>query len=556
MTDALRRQLLGAPGWWRADPWLVVAFIGLATFLAVFVLYPVVLVTTTPSVDDWVRVLSTPRWRAATLNTLTMVVLSTASSLLLGFLYAFAVTKSRVPGHRVFDVVPLLLLVTPPFVGGLAFILLLGRRGLITSTLLGLDVSIYGWHGLWLAQTLSFFPVAFVILRSTLQAIDPTLEQAARDLGASRVQVLRTITLPLATPGLLAAALFIAIAVLSDFGNPMLIGGRFRVLATEVYTQLTGWAAVGTSAALGLLLLLPAALFFALQQHVQRRTRQRFATVGGRAGSLPSPPPVQLLRWILFAGCVLVTGFVASTYLVIGLGALTQVWGVDSGLTFDHLRGVQRHLPELGNSLRFALLAAALCTVLSLASAYLVHRGGVPLRGAIDLSTLLPAAVPGTLMGVAFVLAFNAPPFRLTGTGAIIVLVMAVSYLPVGYRICAAALAQLQPSLDDTARNLGASRMRTFLDVTLPLLRSAGTAAFVFCFIQGVGTLSAVIFLVSFDTPLASVSILNLAEQGHWGRAAALSSALVGVTFVSLAAVHGLIGRGLIGRGFTSFVER
>ena len=551
MTAALRRHLLGSPGWWRGDPWLPVAFVALASFLAVFVLYPVVLVTLAPSWEDWARVAATPRWRAATLNTLAMVVLSTVSSLVFGFLYAFAVTKGQVPGRRLFDVVPLLLLVTPPFVGGLAFILLLGRRGLITNTLLGLDVSIYGWHGLWLAQTLSFFPVAFVILRSTLLAIDPTLEQAARDLGASRAQVLRTVTLPLATPGLLAAALFIAIAVLSDFGNPMLIGGRFRVLATEVYTQLTGWAAVGTSAALGLLLLVPAALFFGLQQRVQRRTRQRFATVGGRAGSLPEPPPLPLLRWLLFAGCTVVSAFVAATYVVVVLGALTQVWGVDTSLTAMHLRGVARHLPELGNSLRFALLAATLCTLLSLLSAYLVHRCGVPLRGVIDLATLLPAAVPGTLMGVAFVLAFNTPPFRLTGSGTIIVLAMAVSYLPVGYRICAAALAQLQPSLDDTARNLGASRMRTLKDVTLPLLRSAATAAFVFCFIQSVGTLSAVIFLVSFDTPLTSVTILNLAEQGHWGRAAALASALVSVTFVALAAV-----RGVVGRGFTSLVER
>lgn len=523
----------------------------LAAFLVLFVLYPVVLVTAAPTLEDWSRVASTPRWRAATLNTLTMVLLSTSSSLLVGLLYAVAVTKAQVAGRRLFDVVPLLLLVTPPFVGGLAFILLLGRRGLVTDALLGLDVSIYGWHGLWLAQTLSFFPVAFVILRSTLLAIDPTLEQAARDLGASRLQVLRTVTLPLATPGLLASALFIAIAVLSDFGNPMLIGGRFRVLATEVYTQLTGWAAVGTSAALGLLLLVPAALFFALQQRVQRRTRQRFATVGGRAQSLAQPEPPPALRWLFFAGCCLVTAFVASTYLVVVLGALTQVWGVDTSLTASHLRGVARHLPELGNSLRFALLAASLCAVLSLLSAYLVQRCGVPLRGLLDLSTLLPAAVPGTLMGVAFVLAFNTPPVKLTGTGTIIVLAMAVSYLPVGYRICAAALAQLQPSLDDTARNLGATRMRTLIDVVLPLLRSAVTAAFVFCFIQSVGTLSAVIFLVSFDTPLTSVTILNLAEQGHWGRAAALATVLIGVTFIALAMV-----RGLVGRGFTSLVER
>jgi len=551
LIQALRRESLGAHGWWRGDPWLPVVFVALALFLAAFVLYPVVLVTLAPGLDDWSRVLGTPRWRQATLNTLTMVALSTSSSLVLGFLYAFAVTKGQVAGRRVFEVVPLLLLVTPPFVGGLAFLLLLGRRGLVTSTLLGLDVSIYGWHGLWLAQTLSFFPVAYVILRSTLLAIDPTLAQAARDLGASRGQVLRTVTLPLATPGLLAAALFIAIAVLSDFGNPMLIGGRFRVLATEVYTQLTGWASVGTSAALGLLLLVPAAAFFALQQHVQRRTRQRFATIGGRGTGLSEPPPKPLVRWTLFGVCALVTAFVAATYLVVVLGAVTRLWGVDPSFTGDHLRGVLRHVPELVNSIGFALLAAALCTVLSLLAAYVVQRCGVPLRSGLDLATLLPAAVPGTLMGVAYVLAFNTAPLRLTGTAAIIVLAMAVSYLPVGYRIFAAALAQLQPSLDDTARNLGASRMRTLVDVLLPLLRSAATAAFVFCFIQAVGTLSTVIFLVSFDTPLTSVTILNLAEQGQWGRAAALAATLVAITFVALAAV-----RGVVGRGFTSLVER
>jgi len=551
LIERVRQQLLGTPGWWRSDPWLVTALLALFVFLALFVLYPTLLVILAPSSEDWLQVAQTPRWRSAALHSLTMVLLSTSSSLLLGFGYALAVTKVRVPGARLFELVPLLLLVTPPFVGGLAFILLLGRRGLITDALLGLDVSIYGWHGLWLAQTLSFFPVAYLIVRGTLRAIDPTLEQAARDLGASPGQVLRSVTLPLATPGLVASALFIAIAVLSDFGNPMLIGGRYRVLATEVYTQLTGWASVGTSAALGLMLLVPAALFFALQQRTQRRMRQRFATVGGRAGGLPTPPSAGWLRWPLFALCAAVSAFVMAVYGVIVLGAFTQLWGIDMSLTALHLRGVMRYLPELGNSLRFALSAALVCTVLSVLAAYLVQRAGVPLRAGIDLTTLLPAAIPGTLLGVAYVLAFNSAPFALTGGGAIIVIAMAVSYLPVGYRICAAALAQLQPSLDDTARTLGATPMRTLRDVTLPLLRSAAAAAFVFCFIQGVGTLSTVIFLVSFDTTLASVTILNLAEQGQWGRAAALASLLVLVTFAALAAV-----RLVVGRSFTNLLAR
>lgn len=536
---------------WRFDRGLLLAYGLAALFLLGFVVAPLVRVALEPSAADWRQVLTTPRWQRAALNTLVTVGLSTTSSLLLGTAFAFAVTRARVPGARLFSVVPLFLLLTPPFVSGLAFVLLLGRRGLLTYHLLGLETSVYGLHGVWLAQTLSFFPVAYLVLRGAFLAVDPTLEQAARGLGADRGQVLRSVTLPLVTPALLAAALFIAIGVLGDFGNPMLVGGRFQVLATAVYTQLTGWASFGTSAALGLVLLVPAVALFAAQQAVQAATRQRFATVGGRGAGLPAPAVAGWLRWSLFALCVLVTLFVLASQGVVFVGALTRLWGVDLAFTLEHARYAFGQVGGLGNSLRFASLAALLCTALSLLVAYLVQRGGVPARRGLDLATLLPAAVPGTLLGVAFVLAFNGPPLRLTGTGLIIVVAMAISYLPVGYRICAAALEQLKPTLDESAANLGASRLVTLRTVVVPLLRNALLATFVFCFVQSVGTLSTVIFLVSFDTSLASVSILNLAEQGSWGRAAALASALVLVTVAALALLYLVAGRSVRLWGFS-----
>jgi len=536
---------------WRFDRGLLLAYGLAALFLLGFVVAPLVRVALEPSAADWRQVLTTPRWQRAALNTLVTVGLSTTSSLLLGTAFAFAVTRARVPGARLFSVVPLFLLLTPPFVSGLAFVLLLGRRGLLTYHLLGLETSVYGLHGVWLAQTLSFFPVAYLVLRGAFLAVDPTLEQAARGLGADRGQVMRSVTLPLVTPALLAAALFIAIGVLGDFGNPMLVGGRFQVLATAVYTQLTGWASFGTSAALGLVLLVPAVALFAAQQAVQAATRQRFATVGGRGAGLPAPAVPGWLRWSLFALCVLVTLFVLASQGVVFVGALTRLWGVDLAFTLEHARYAFGQVGGLGNSLRFASLAALLCTALSLLVAYLVQRGGVPARRGLDLATLLPAAVPGTLLGVAFVLAFNGPPLRLTGTGLIIVVAMAISYLPVGYRICAAAIEQLRPALDDSAANLGASKLRALLTVTAPLLRPALAATFVFAFVQAVGTLSTVIFLVSFDTPLASVTILNLAEQGSWGRAAALASALVLVTVAALALLYLVAGRSVRLWGFS-----
>jgi len=290
-------------------------------------------------------------------------------------------------------------------------------------------------------------------------------------------------------------------------------------------------------------LLVPAVLLFAGYQAVQARTQQRFATVGGRASSLEPPAVAPALRWTLFVLCALVTLFVAASQLVILVGALTRLWGIDFTPTLEHARYVLSQVGGLGNSLQFAAVAAVICTVLAALTAFLVQRARVPLRRGLDLATLLPAAIPGTLLGVAFVLAFNTPPLRLTGGGLIIVVAMAISYLPVGYRICAAALEQLKPTLDESAANLGASRLVTLRTVVVPLLRNALLATFVFCFVQSVGTLSTVIFLVSFDTSLASVSILNLAEQGSWGRAAALASALVLVTMLSLVLLYLFTGR-------------
>src|SRR5690606_33333261 len=312
-----------------------------------------------------------------------------------------------------------------------------------------------------------------------------------------------------------------------------------------VYTQLTGWANIGTSAALGLVLLVPAVLLFVVQQRVQTLTRGRFATVGARSSRLPEQALPAATRWLLFAFCVIVTLFVIASHGVVLLGAVTELWGVDYSFTLTHLEYLFGQFHGLGNSLRFAALAALLCTLLAGLAAYLVNRTAVPGRRGLDLATLLPAAIPGTLLGVAFILMFNSGALRLTGGGLIIVIAMAVSYLPVGYRICAAALAQLKPSLDESAANLRASKLRALLGITVPLIRSSLIAAFVFCFIQAIGTLSTVIFLVSFETPLASVSILNLAEQGRWGRAAALASALVVITFASLGVLYLLVGRSL-----------
>jgi iron(III) transport system permease protein len=533
---------------WRRDPWLGVTLTLVAGALGVFVVYPLVTAALTPRLEDWVRAVTTPRWRTTMVNTLSMAAISTASSVAVGFLYAYAVVRARVPWGRFFTLVPLLPLITPPFVSGLAFILLFGRRGLVTYELLGLNTNIYGWHGLWLAQTVSFFPIAFLAIAGVLRSINPNLERASEGLGASRWATFSRVVLPLAGPGIGAAALLVAIAVLGDFGNPMLIAGRYRVLATEAYLQISGWADMRMGAALGLALLMPAVAFFFLQRWIQGDVAGRFVTVGGRGSRMDAAPVSPWVRWGLFAFCSAITLFMVAKYAVIVLGAFTPVWGIDYSFTLSNVTHVLVRTGELWNSLRFAGSAALVCAVLATVAAYLVYRVKVPFGRALDLVSLLPAAIPGTLLGIAYVLAFNTPPLQLTGTAAIIVISMVFSYLPVGYRIAAATLHQLAPSIEESAADMGASSMRTFVDVVLPIVGTSFSAALVYCFVKAVGTLSAVVFLISHGTVVASASILNLAEQGYWGWAAALATMLISASLLAL-----LLAKLVLGRRFAFF---
>jgi iron(III) transport system permease protein len=522
------------------DPLGLGAAIIVVGLLAVFVLFPVVRVLAQPGVPEWVRLLTDPRWLRLGGNTLMIGALSTVSAVMLGFLFAYATSRPDVPLRNLFKIIAILPLVSPPFVGGLAFILLFGRRGVITYSLLGLQGDIYGWHGLWMVQTFAFFPIAYLTLAGVLRRINPTLEYAAQDLGAHGFRLFRTVTFPLATPGLTSAALLVGIYALSDFGNPMLVGGPFKVLATETYTQVTGWGDLGMASALSAALLLLSLVLFAVQRYwVEGRS---YATVTGKgsfADPLPTPAP---LRWGLFIACGLVALILLAVYAVVFVGAFARTWGVNWRLTLENFEYTVFRGKQLWNSIRFAGLAALGGSSFAVLAAFLIQRKRFPGRAAADFAAVLPAALPGTLIGVGYILAFNTPPLALTGTGTIIVAAMLFRTIPVGYRAAIAGLAQIAPSIEEGAADLGARPLRTLWDVTLPLIRSAFTSALVFTFIRSMNTLSAVVFLISPGNVVASASILSLAEHGEWGQASAMAASLMSAVFLVLLGFRLLTG--------------
>lgn len=511
---------------------LTVSWSVLCLFLLFTIIFPLVFILITPKASDFRQVLSSSIWKQAALNTLLECICSTTASVLIGFLYAYCVVKGALPFRKFFAFIPLLHLVTPPFVGGLSFILLLGRQGFITHTLLGLDISLYGFWGLLIAQTLCFFPMAYMICIQTLQGINPSLEQAARSFGSSRFQIFRKITLPLALPGIVSAFLFIAVSVMSDFGNPMIVAGRYKVLAVEIYTQLTGWVNAGTSAILGIILVIPSLILFYLQNRMTRKNMVKTATIGSKGAVLSdddrsTPLPLRIFS-TLFCGFIALC--VLAQFAAIIAGSFQKLWGINTSFTWAHIKNLGRCKVELTNSIRFALEAAALSTLIACITAYIVYRTKSPFKRSIDTVIQLPAAIPGSLFGLALSLA--AARLNFHNSPVLIVMAITVGFLPFSYRIMSAAFSQIKTTLDDGARSLGASKIRVLLTILVPVAKGGLFNSFIYDFVRGVGTMSAVIFLISFKTPLASIKILNLAEQGFWGDAAALSLLLTIITFV------------------------
>lgn len=441
--------------------------------------------------------------------------------------------------------VPLVHLLTPPFVGGLSFILLLGRQGFITHQLLGLNVSLYGFWGLLIAQTLCFFPMAYLICLQSLLAVNPNLEQAARSMGAGNVKIFFTVTLPLSAPGIVASFLFVAVNVLSDFGNPLIVAGRFRVLAVEIYTQLTGWLNVGTSAVLGIVLIVPSVTLFAIQNKLFKNVSPRISAIGGK-NSFSFDIRGEEKKYCGRVSSIIMTVFVsfislcvAAQFISIAAGSFQKVWGVNTTFTTEHFSAVKYYADGLCNSVLFALIAAALSTGIALVSAYIVQRTDSHFKNSIDVCVQLPSSIPGSLLGLSISIASGILNFH--SAPVLIVLAMAVSFLPFSYRIISQAYMQISPTLDDGARSLGANQMTALFSVIAPLASNGIFSGFIYNFIRGVGTLSAVIFLVSFNTPLTSINIVNLAEQGEWGKSCALSFVLTAITFFILGIGNGII---------------
>jgi iron(III) transport system permease protein len=489
------------------------------------------------SIATWTTVLGNTQYLKALWGSILLGICTASVSTLIGFVFAFAVARTSMKGKKIVTALATMPVISPPFSLTLSIILLFGNNGLITKQLLGLDrFSIYGLGGLTLVQTISMFPIAFLTMQGVLQAIDSTLEDASLDLNASRMHTFLHVTLPLALPGVLSSWLLVFTNSLADFANPLLLSGSYRVLSVESYIEVTGMNRLSNGAALSVLLLLPTlTAFFAQRAWVNRKS---FVVVTGKPSMRLSDLASPGTRKALTGFVILVSGFIVALYGTIVAGCFVKNWGFDYTFTLANIgEALTRGKAALLSTMTLAGIATPIAGLLSMVAAVLVVRKKFPAKKLLEGLIMTPFAIPGTLVGISYILAFNKPPLLLVGTGAILVINYVIRELPVGLEGGVAALRQIDPAIEEAASDLGADQATIFRTIILPLIRPAFISSMSYTFVRSMTAVSAIIFLISARWYHITIQIYNFSENIRFGLASVLSTTLI---FIVLA-VFGLM---------------
>jgi iron(III) transport system permease protein len=571
-------------GYFKGDMFIAAAVVACGLMLALFILFPVLKTLSSAfKTEDgswslialWERIASERNFGLNCLaggqrcgvawNTLFLGLMTATSTVILATLMALMSERASKRFAKPLNILALLPIITPPFVVGLGLILLFGRAGIVNQFLefaFGIQPTrwFYGWFGVWVAQTFAFTPIAFMIMRGVVQGIAPSLEEASQTLRASPNQTFMTVTLPLLKPGLANAFLVGFIESMADFGNPIVVGGQFAVLSTEIFFAIVGAQYdQGRAASLAWILTFFALTVFAIQRGVLGN--KSYTTVSGKGeGGLAMGLPNSVKRAV-YATALPWMAFTMVVYLFAFVGGFVKTWGRDYTLTLEHfntafaLEWAEHGLVWAGTAwnslfttLKLAAISAPMTAVAGLLIAYLLARTEFKGQRLFEFAALLAFAIPGTVLGVSYILAFNIPPFELTGTGLIIVLCFMFRNLPVGVRAGTAAFKQLDKSLDEASVMLRAGSVQTLRYVVLPLLKPAMVAALVYSFVRAITTVSAVIFLVTAENELATTYIIGRVGNGDYGIALAYCTVLMILMSLAIALIQFVVGERKLGR--------
>jgi iron(III) transport system permease protein len=542
------------------DPLLALILVAAVIFIIIAIILPLITMIgisfSTEGLSRFQRYLTESVYQTIIWNTIVMGVTVGLLGTAVGFLFAFVQVKLNVPFKRFMHLVALVPIISPPFAVATATIVLFGRNGSISRGVFDVRYDIYGLDGLTLVMTLSFFTIAYLNLAGMMRALDPALDEAATNLGASKWRTFRTVTLPMLFPGIASSFLLLFVEAIADLGNPLVMGGNYEVLSTRIYVTIIGLYDTIGAAVLSAILLVPSLTVFLIQRYWI--SRMNVVSVTGKPSGRPQTIDHPLVRWPLFTLAMGTCLLIVLIYGTIIYGAFVIIPGVRWELTlrnFDFvINGIGSQAME--DTTRLSLIATPIAGLVGMIIAYLVVRKEFLGRNLVDFGTMMGIAVPGTIIGIGYILMFNSPIMlgditlipKLTGGRAIlggalaIVLVYIVRSVPAALRSGVAALSQIDPSIEEASISLGADNARTFRRITLPLIRPAFLAGLIYAFARSMTTISAIIFLTTPQTKIMTQQILNEVENGRYGNAFAYCVILIGIVLVAIGILYAVVG--------------
>jgi iron(III) transport system permease protein len=488
---------------------------------------------------NYVHYFSTPALSYSIHHSFSVSLLSTAITVPLAFVYAYALTRSRLPWKAFFKTVALVPILVPSMLPGIALVYLFGNQGMVRWLLFG--EPIYGPIGIVMAEVFYTFPHALLILVTALALTDARLYEAAIALRASRSRIFLTVTLPGSRYGLISAVFVVFTLVITDFGAPKVIGGQYNVLATDVYKQVIGQSNFEMGAVVSVVLLVPAAFAFAIDRLARRR---QVALLSARAVPY-EPKPRRRFDLLMLGYCALVGVFLLGIVAVSQYAALVRFYPYNLTLglhhyDFDRLGTIG--WAAYANSIRMAVYTALAGTVVVFVGAYLVEkgRGFAAARAAFQFLAMMPMAVPGLVLGLAYIFFFNHPANPLGflyRTMAILVISTIVHFYTVAHLTALTALKQLDPEFETVSASLKQPVHRTFWRVTVPVCLPAILDIGIYLFVNAMTTVSAVVFLWGPGTELASVAVIDMDDAGQTAAAAAMAM-MIFYTNVGVRGLH------------------
>jgi len=528
----------------EVDRWIVPAVtVCIAAILAFFMLFPLTAILKLSFFKDGVFELSrftlqnfekyftTAYTLRALWHSLYVSGVTTLLVTLITFFFAYGMTRTTIAGKGFFRNIIMMPLVAPSIVQALALIYLFGRNGLITAHLLQTQWSIYGPTGIIISEVLYCLPHAYVILYTTLSAVDIRLDEAAESLGATPFKVFTRITLPSAKYGIFSAAALTFNLTITDFGNPVVIGGDYNVLATEIYAQVTNLYRFDLGATISIILLVPSLMAFILNYYISKKT---FSMISGAAK--PVIPPSRPLKRRCFATfCSLISFGILVIFTTVIFGSFVKVWPYDWSLTLQHYQFPSiAGYSALWTSIWVSLVVGGGGAFITLVAAYIMETRRAIFKRSLYLFSVMPAAIPGLVMGLGYILAFNKPYYFFYGTPWIIVINIIICNFTLGILSSISNLRNIDPSIEEASISLGGDTLRTFVKIIFPLSRVAFFQNFLYFFMRSMTTISAVIFLVSATVHLAAIEIIMLDNDGWTASANAMCTCIIAVVVVMM----------------------